>query len=69
MENRQEEITGYQQFISKERSKEFMADFESWMELKVKLKLMPLNGVEIPEEPPEVPPLPQNLEELYQIYR
>jgi len=69
VENRQEEITGYQQFISKERSKEFMADFESWMELKVKLKLMPLNGVEIPEEPPEVPPLPQNLEELYQIYR
>ena len=42
----------------------FKDEFEKWMEMKVKLKLMPLNGIDIPKVKPPVPPLPQNLHQV-----
>ena len=42
----------------------FRDEFEKWMEMKVKLKLMPLNGIDIPKDKPPVPPLPKNLHQV-----
>jgi len=47
----------------------FRDEFEKWMEMKVKLKLMPLNGIDIPKDKPPVPPLPKNLHQLEALFQ
>ena len=50
--------------ILKGKGDSFKDEFEKWMEMKVKLKLMPLNGIDIPKVKPPVPPLPKNLHQV-----
>jgi engulfment/cell motility protein 1 len=47
------------------KSAKAVEDLEMLLSMEVKIRLLPLEGIDIPEEPPKMPPLPSTLPECF----
>ena len=43
------------------KSKEYEKDLETLLSMEVKIRLLDLEGIDIPNEPPEIPQIPSTL--------
>ena len=44
------------------QSAEFEKDRKMLLDMEIRIRLLDVEGIDIPEEPPEIPPLPTNFD-------